>query len=96
MCQRPKRRTRPRGRWLGPHTDPDAEGRLTGSRRLGYPQTHEHKNILLEAAAKLPFDASPADTIYKLEFRQAVEEGLASLNSGERIPPVEARKRIPQ
>ena len=30
------------------------------------------------------------------EFRQAVEEGLASLDRGERIPLDEVRKRIPQ
>ena len=54
------------------------------------------KDILLEVAEKLPPDATLADAIYDLEFRQAVEEGLASLDRGERIPLEEARKRIPQ
>ena len=54
------------------------------------------KEILLEVAAKLPPDATLVDAIYELEFRQAVEEGLASLDRGERIPLEEARKRLPQ
>jgi hypothetical protein len=54
------------------------------------------KDILLEVAEKLPPDATLVDAIYELEFRQAVEEGLASLDRGERIPLEEARKRIPQ
>ena len=53
-------------------------------------------DILLELAEKLPPDATLGDAIYELEFRQAVEEGLASLDRGERIPLEEARKRIPQ
>ena len=35
-------------------------------------------------AEKLPPDATLVDAIYELEFRQAVEEGLASLDRGER------------
>ena len=54
------------------------------------------KEILLEVAEKLPVDATLADAIYELEFRQAVHEGLASLERGENIPLEEARKRIPQ
>jgi predicted transcriptional regulator len=54
------------------------------------------KEILLEVAEKLPPDATLVDAIYELEFRQAVEEGLASLDRGARIPLEEARKRIPQ
>jgi hypothetical protein len=54
------------------------------------------KEILLEVAEKLPPDATLADAIYELEFRQAVEDGLTSLNQGRRIPLDEARKRIPQ
>ncbi len=54
------------------------------------------KEILLEVAAKLPPDATLVDAIYELEFRQAVEEGLASLDRGERVPLEEARKLIPQ
>jgi predicted transcriptional regulator len=53
------------------------------------------KEILLEVAEKLPPDATLVDAIYELEFRQAVEEGLASLDRGERVPLEEARRRIP-
>jgi predicted transcriptional regulator len=54
------------------------------------------KEVLLEVAEKLPPDATLVDAIYELEFRQAVEDGLASLDRGERIPLDEARKRIPR
>jgi predicted transcriptional regulator len=54
------------------------------------------KEILLEVAEKLPPDATLVDAICELEFRQAVEEGLSSLDRGERVPLEEARKRIPQ
>jgi hypothetical protein len=53
------------------------------------------KDVLLEVAEKLPADATLVDAIYELEFRQAVEDGLASLNEGQRIPLEEARERIP-
>ena len=58
--------------------------------------TMNAKDILLEVAEKLPPDATLVDAIYELEFRQAVEEGLASLDQGRRIPLEEARNRIPQ
>jgi predicted transcriptional regulator len=54
------------------------------------------KEVLLEVADKLPPEATLVDAIYELEFRQAVEEGLASLNRGERIPLEEARERVAQ
>jgi predicted transcriptional regulator len=54
------------------------------------------KEILLEVAGKLPADATLADANSELEFRQAVEDGLASLDRGERVPLEEARQRIPQ
>jgi hypothetical protein len=54
------------------------------------------KDILLEVANKLPSDATLIDAIYELEFRQAVEDGLSSLDRGERIPLDEARKRLPE
>jgi hypothetical protein len=54
------------------------------------------KEVLLEVAEKLPPDATLVDAIYELEFRQAVEDGLASLDRGERIPLDDVRKRIPQ
>ena len=50
----------------------------------------------MEVAQKLPADATLADAIYELEFRQAVEQGLASLDRGERIPLEEARRLIPE
>ena len=54
------------------------------------------KEILLEIAENLPEDATLVDAIYELEFRQAVEEGIASLDRGGRIPLEDARKQIPQ
>jgi len=54
------------------------------------------KEILLEIAENLPADATLVDAIYELEFRQAVEEGIASLDRGGRIPLEDARKQIPQ
>jgi hypothetical protein len=54
------------------------------------------KEIMLEVANKLPVDATVIDAIYELEFRQAVLDGIASLDRGECISPEEARERIPQ
>jgi len=54
------------------------------------------KEILLEVAQTLPPDATLADAISELEFRQAVEDGLESLDNGRRVPLEEARQRIPQ
>jgi len=54
------------------------------------------KEILLEVAEKLPPDASLADAIYELEFRQAVEQGLAELDRDEGIPIEEVRAKIAQ
>ena len=52
------------------------------------------KEILLEVAEKLPADVTLVDAIYELEFRQAVEEGLASLDRGEGIPIEEVKSKI--
>jgi len=52
------------------------------------------KDILLEVAAKLPPDATLVDAISELEFRQAVEQGLAELDRGERIPIEEVKSKI--
>jgi predicted transcriptional regulator len=49
------------------------------------------KEILLEVAEKLPPNATLADAICELEFRQAVEAGLAEMDRGEGIP-IEAVK----
>jgi len=43
------------------------------------------KDILLKWR-KTATDATLVDAIYELEFRQSVEEGLSSLDRGERIP----------
>lgn len=52
------------------------------------------KEILLEVAAKLPSDATLTGAISELEFRQAVEQGLAELDRGERIPIDEVNAKI--
>ncbi len=54
------------------------------------------KEIMLQVAKKLPANATLADAIYELEFRQAVEQGLASLDRGERVTLAQARKQIPK
>jgi predicted transcriptional regulator len=54
------------------------------------------KQILLEAAEKLPPDATIGDAIYELEFRQAVLQGLDELDRGEGVPIEEVKARIAQ
>lgn len=54
------------------------------------------KEVLLEVAEKLPPDATLVDAIYELEFRQAVEEGLAELDRGEGIPIKQVKAKIKQ
>lgn len=54
------------------------------------------KQILMQVAKKLSPDATLADAIYELEFRQAVEQGFASLDRGEGVPIGEARKQLRQ
>jgi predicted transcriptional regulator len=54
------------------------------------------KDILLEVAEKLPSDATLVDAIYELEFRQAVEDGLAELDRGESVPIEKVKARISQ
>ena len=54
------------------------------------------KEILLEVAKKLPTEATLADAIYELEFRQAIEQGLAELDRGEGIPIEDMKKMVPQ
>ena len=54
------------------------------------------KNILLEVAEKLPQDASLADGIHEIEFRQAVEQGLAELDHGNGIPIEQVKAKIRQ
>ena len=52
------------------------------------------KEILREVSEKLPPDATLADAIYELEFRQAVEQGLGELDRGEGIPMEEVKAKI--
>jgi predicted transcriptional regulator len=52
------------------------------------------KEILLDVAEKLPADATLTDAIYELEFRQAVEEGLAELDRGEGVPIEQVKAQI--
>jgi predicted transcriptional regulator len=52
------------------------------------------KDILLEAAEKLPPDATLADAIYELEFRQAVLQGLEELDRGRGVPIEEVKAKI--
>ncbi|MGA3268290.1 MAG: hypothetical protein ABSE16_15870 [Verrucomicrobiota bacterium] len=54
------------------------------------------KQILLEAAEKLPPDATIGDAIYELEFRQAVLQGLDELDRGGGVPIEEVKARIAQ
>ena len=54
------------------------------------------KEILLEVAKNLSPEATLEDAIYELEFRQAVEDGLASPDRGEHFTLQEARERIPE
>lgn len=52
--------------------------------------------ILLEVAEKLPQNASLADAIHEIEFRQAVEQGLAELDRGEGIPIEQVKAKVEQ
>ena len=54
------------------------------------------KEILREVSEKLPPDATLADAIHELEFRQAVEQGLAELDRGEGVPIEQVKSRIAQ
>ena len=54
------------------------------------------KEILLQVAEKLSPDATLSDAIYELEFRQAVEDGLAELDRGEGIPIEQVKAKISQ
>jgi hypothetical protein len=54
------------------------------------------KEVLVEVAHKLPPDATLADAIYELEFRQAVEEGLAELDRCQGIPIETVKAKIAQ
>jgi predicted transcriptional regulator len=57
-------------------------------------ETMSAKQILLDVAEKLPPDATLIDAIRELEFRLAVEEGLAELDRGEGIPIEDVKAKI--
>lgn len=52
------------------------------------------KEILREVSEKLPPDATLADAIYELEFRQAVEQGLTELDRGHAVPVEQLKAKI--
>jgi predicted transcriptional regulator len=52
------------------------------------------KEILRDVSEKLPPEATLADAIYELEFRQAVEQGLAELDRGQGVPIEQVKARI--
>ena len=52
------------------------------------------REILKEVAEKLPADATLADAIYELEFRQAVQQGLDELDRGEGVPIEQVKAKI--
>ena len=61
-----------------------------------YNEPMSTKEILREVAEQLPPDATLADAIYELEFRQAVEQGLAELDRGEGVPLEQVNGKIAQ
>jgi len=65
-------------------------------KRMLRPVNMSTKEILLEVAEKLPPDATLVDAIYELEFRQAVEDGLAELDRGESISIEQVKAKITQ
>ena len=54
------------------------------------------KEILQDVSEQLPPDATLADAIYELEFRQAVEQGLAELDRGEGVPIEQVKAKVAQ
>ena len=54
------------------------------------------KEMLLEVAGSLHPEATLQEAIRELEFRNAVHEGLESLDRGERVPLDQAQKLLPQ
>lgn len=52
------------------------------------------KEILREVSEQPPADATLADAIHDLDFRQAVEQGLEELDRGEGIPWGQVKARL--
>lgn len=57
-------------------------------------ETMSAKEILLDVAENLPPDATLVDAIHELEFRLAVEQGLAELDRNEGVPIEEVKAKI--
>jgi len=52
------------------------------------------KEVLLEAAEKLPPDATLSDAVHELEFRQAVQQDLDELDRGEGVSIEQVKAKI--
>ena len=52
------------------------------------------KEAVLEMISRMPDDASVADIMAELYFRQKVDEGLRQLDSGQGIPHEDAKARL--
>ena len=52
------------------------------------------KEAVLEMIRRMPDDASVADIMAELYFRQKVDEGLRQLDSGQGIPHEDAKARL--
>lgn len=52
------------------------------------------KEAVLEMISRMPDDASVADIMAELYFRQKVDEGLRQLDDGEGITHQEAKSRL--
>jgi hypothetical protein len=52
------------------------------------------KQIVIEIAQNLPSGATLLDAIRALEFRLAIEQGLAELDRGEGVPIEEVKAKI--
>ncbi len=72
------------------------EGKLARCRQMMYKSRMNTKDVLLEVAEKLPANATLVDAIYELEFRQAVQDGLAELDRGEGVPIEQVKAKISQ
>jgi predicted transcriptional regulator len=52
------------------------------------------KDLVIEMIHRLPDDATVADIMAELYFRQKVDEGLRQLDAGQGIDHDEAKKRL--
>jgi len=54
-----------------------------------------NKQIVEDLLQRIPDDASLRDIVREIEFVNAVREGLAELDRGERIPIEEVERELP-